>query len=443
MKSLFAKIFLWFWLAAIALTATSVIIAVVFTGAPLSQHWLSQHAELYSRAVVQQYLLEGQAGLDGYLAKPQPVGDIEVTVLGPDGQVLHGHTPRTKELELLRQAQASGETECRVRFAGQCAVVVPTSRGKFTVLTRLTHPRRALRNLPVGAFFVRGVLMVLCVGVLCWALARYIARPVKVLRAATQKLAAGDLTARAAPQLAPRRDELVDLAHDFDVMAARIESLLRSQRQMLGDISHELRSPLTRLGVALELAESGDTDALHRMRGDLIKLDQLIEQILTLNRLDSGGIEFEPIKLEAVLSEIVRDANYEGRAHNVTVDLQSEPATLDANPALLKSCIENIVRNALRYSPENSRVEVESRTQGGQLVVAVRDCGPGVPVEALPRLFEPFYRVAESRSEKSGGRGLGLSISLRAAAAHGGTVTARNREGGGLEVEVRLPLSPK
>jgi signal transduction histidine kinase len=142
-----------------------------------------------------------------------------------------------------------------------------------------------------------------------------------------------------------------------------------------------------------------------------------------------------------VLSEIVRDANYEGRAHNVTVDLKSEPVILDANPALLKSCIENIVRNALRYSPENSSVEVESRTQGGEVVVAVRDCGPGVPVEALQRLFEPFYRVAESRSEKSGGRGLGLSISQRAAAAHGGTVTARNREGGGLEIEVSLPMN--
>jgi two-component system sensor histidine kinase CpxA len=438
MKSLFAKIFFWFWLAAVVLTVASTILAVFFTGTPVMQHWVAQHAELYSRTLVQQYILEGQAGLDRYLSKAQPVRDIEVTVLDPDGNVLHGGATSPTERRLLDRARASGETECRVRFAWNCAVVVPTSRGNFVVLTRVMHPRRAMHNLPFGALLLRAGLMVVCVGLLCYALARYIARPVKVLRAATQKLAAGDLSARAAPQLAPRRDELVDLAHDFDVMAERIESLLRAQRQMLGDISHELRSPLTRLGVALELAENGDGEAMHRMRGDLKKLDELIEQILTLNRLDSGGLEFQPVKLETILSEVVRDANYEGRASNVAVDLKCDPITLNANPSLLRSCIENIVRNALRHSPENNTVEVEARAQGGEVRITVRDRGPGVPVEALPRLFEPFYRVADSRSEKSGGRGLGLSISQRAAAAHGGTISARNREGGGLEVEVRI-----
>lgn len=440
MKTLFAKIFLWFWISTVVLIAASLFTAVFFTGTPLLQHWITQHAELYSRTLVQQYVLEGQAGLDRYLAKPQPVRDIEVTMLAPDGKVLHGGLVRPLEQELLRAAQISGETECRVRVAWQCVTLVPTSQGKFTVIARVVHPRRAIRNLPAATMLLRAAFMLLCVGALCFALARYISHPVEVLRSATRQLAAGDLSARAAPKLAPRRDELVELAEDFDVMAARIESLLRAQRQMLGDISHELRSPLTRLGVALELAENGDREALQRMRGDLTKLDQLIEQILTINRLDSGGLEFQQVNLETVLSEIVRDANYEGRSRNVAVDLTGDPVTLDANPALLKSCVENIVRNALRYAPENSRVEVEARSLGSEATIHVRDRGPGVPVEALPRLFEPFYRVAESRSDKLGGRGLGLAISQRAALAHGGTIAARNREGGGLEVEVRLPL---
>ncbi len=141
-----------------------------------------------------------------------------------------------------------------------------------------------------------------------------------------------------------------------------------------------------------------------------------------------------------MLAEVARDANYEGRARNVTVELKATPVSLNANPALLKSCIENIVRNALRYAPPASQIELSARASATEAILAVRDRGPGVPAEALPRLFEPFYRVAESRSEKSGGRGLGLSIAQRAAAVHGGTISARNREGGGLEVEVHLPL---
>lgn len=443
MKTLFAKIFLWFWISTVILITASLVTAVFFTGTPLIHRWVSQHAELYSRTLVQQYILDGQAGLDRYLAKPQPVRDIEVTMFAPDGHLLHGGTMRPLEQELLRQAQVSGETECRVRAVWQCATIVPTSQGKFTVVARIQHPRRALHQLPKATMVLRAAFLLLCVGALCFALARYISHPVEVLRSATRQLAAGNLSARAAPKLAPRRDELVELAEDFDVMAARIEALLHAQRQMLGDISHELRSPLTRLGVALELAENGDQEALHRMRGDLTKLDQLIEQILTINRLDSGGLEFQATNLETVLSEIARDANYEGRSRNVAVDLKCDPVTLDANPALLRSCVENVVRNALRYAPENSRVDVEAQKLTDEVRIAIRDRGPGVPADALPRLFEPFYRVAESRSANSGGRGLGLAISQRAAAAHGGAMVARNREGGGLEVEVRLPLRRK
>ncbi len=442
MKSLFAKIFLWFWLTSIVLAVLSVFIAVFFTGTPVLRQWASNFGDLYSRNVVQTYLLGGDAGLEQFLTSTEQGQEIQTTLFGPDGQRIYG-TPLTPfQLELLDLARESGRTECRIRFAWQCAAVVDTPRGKFAVVGRVVRPRRMGHQLPLSALLTRGVLILLFAAGLCFALARYIARPVEVLQNAARRIAAGDLSARAAPSLAPRKDELVSLAEEFDVMAARIEALMQSQRQMLGDISHELRSPLTRLRVALELAEGGDPKAMQQMHADVQKLEQLIEQVLTLNRLDAGEkwVELEPTSLETILSEVVRDANYEGRARNVGVDLKAEPLKIRLNPALMKSCVENIVRNGLRYSPDNGRVEVEARALGGDVVIAVRDRGPGVPPEALPRLFEPFYRVAESRSEKSGGRGLGLSIAQRAAAVHGGTIVARNREGGGLEVEVRVPL---
>jgi two-component system sensor histidine kinase CpxA len=446
MKSLFAKIFLWFWLTTMALTAASFFIAIFLTGTPALRQWLSNYADLYSRNLVQAYQYEGQAGLARTLSSTPQLREVEATILGPNGEAIHGNALTPRQQQLLTIAQASGHTECRIGLAWNCAAIVDTTQGKFTVVSRIAHPRRVMRGLPLSVVVTRSLLMVLCAGLLCFALARYIVRPITVLQAATRQLAAGDLSVRVAPKLAPRKDELVSLAEEFDQMAARIESLMRSQQQMLGDISHELRSPLTRMRVALELAEDGDTDALKRMGTDLQKLGHLIEQILTLNRLDAGerSVELHSTNLETILTEIARDANYEGRARNVGVDLRTEPLTLDANPALLKSCIENIVRNALRYAPENSRVELEARRgQDQSVTIAVRDRGPGVPPEALPRLFEPFYRVAESRSEKSGGRGLGLSISQRAAAVHGGTLTARNRQGGGLEVEVHLPMRTK
>lgn len=446
MKSLFAKIFVWFFVTSIALTVASYFFAIFVTGTPLLRHWVANYADLYARSAVQAYELDGTHGLERYLANEQPLHDVKTTVIGPDGSIVRGDEPTFAQKQLLTEANSSGETECRLRLGWQCAMVVKTPRGNFSVLASVAHARRTMRGMPLSAVLLRALLMAGVAGLLCFALARYIARPVEVLQGAARRAAQGDLSVRVAPQLAPRKDELVSLAEEFDQMAERIETLLQSQRQMLGDISHELRSPLTRLGVALELAQDGDAEALQRMSAELRKLDGLIEQILMLNRLDAGEkwAELQPTNLETVLNEIVRDANYEGRVRNVSVDLHTSAVTLDGNPALLKSCIENVVRNALRYSPENSRVEViVELICDREVSITVRDRGPGVPAEALRRLFDPFYRVAESRSEGSGGRGLGLSISQRAAAMHGGTIVAKNREGGGLEIEIRVPLKKR
>jgi two-component system sensor histidine kinase CpxA len=238
---------------------------------------------------------------------------------------------------------------------------------------------------------------------------------------------------------------LADLARDFDRMADRIQSLLRKQLELLGDISHELRSPLTRLGVSLELVRRGETDAVERMQADLDRLDILIGQILTLTRLQTRGDRKTetPVNLRLIVEGVAEDARFEVKEDGKSVMISgADDCWLKGDPALLRSCIENVVRNAVHYTKPQTEVAVSLALVGGSsdsARILVADHGDGVPEEALGCIFEPFYRVTEAREHQTGGTGLGLSIAQRIAIVHGGSIRARNRDGGGLEMEIRLP----
>jgi two-component system sensor histidine kinase CpxA len=272
------------------------------------------------------------------------------------------------------------------------------------------------------------------------------------LSEATRSLSSGDLDARVGPAVGKRHDELSDLANDFDFMAERVGSLVMTQRQLLSDISHELRSPLARLNVALGLARqrAGENagEALDRIEREAERLNELIGQLLVLAQLeaDTGEHESTFVDMARLISEVVADADFEARSRGRSVSVvASEPMTLSANESLLRSAVENVVRNAARYTAEGTKVEVSlarrvSDEGAVAAVVSVRDHGPGVPPEALDDLFRPFYRVADARDRKTGGTGLGLAISERAVRWHAGSLTAENVEDGGLLVEIRLPL---
>ncbi len=311
-----------------------------------------------------------------------------------------------------------------------------------------------------GELTLRLLAVFLTAGILCYGLARYLTAPVLRLRDATHQLAGGDLSVRVGPAVGKRRDELADLGRDFDVMAERIESLLTTQRQLLSDVSHELRSPLARLNVALALARqrSGDEAAgpLDRIETEAERLNVLIGRVLALARLESGvtAPEFVHVDLSRLVDDIAVDADFEAKAKKAAVTLAfSEPCSVQGNEPLLRSAIENVVRNAIRYTDSGTDVEIglaladivadDSVGDGAAsscAVVSVRDHGPGLPEDQLVHLFEPFYRIADSRDRESGGTGLGLSITERAVRLHGGTVEARNAADGGLIVEIRLPL---
>jgi two-component system sensor histidine kinase CpxA len=230
-------------------------------------------------------------------------------------------------------------------------------------------------------------------------------------------------------------------------MAEKIQSLVNSQRRLLGDISHELRSPLARLNVSHELARQRSgaeaTSALERIQLEAENLNEMIGQLLALTRLESGAEDIRKTEfdLQTLVSEIVKDADFEAHGRNRTVKLESpERCPLVGNEQLLRRAVENVVRNAVQYTAEKTEVEVKlACVEQDTAVITVRDHGAGVPENALAEIFRPFYRVDEARDRQAGGVGLGLAIADRAVRLHSGNVAATNASGGGLLVKITLP----
>lgn len=291
------------------------------------------------------------------------------------------------------------------------------------------------------------VVTALLSGLLCYWLARYLLHPVYQLREATHGIAAGDFAQRVAPGLGSRRDEIADLAHDFDHMAERIEQLMASQMQLLGDISHELRSPLARLVVALELAQQkqdGKSSAeFERIALETERMNELIGQVLAITRMESGAgkIIREAIDVNVLLENLVANCNFEVSADDKRIVIvESDAAIIEGDPALITSALENVIRNAARYTEPGTTVDIDMRVAQNKLEIRVRDHGPGIPDPMLDRIFDPFVRVGDARDRGSGGYGLGLAIAQRSIALHGGEIDADNHPDGGLQIIIMLPI---
>jgi two-component system sensor histidine kinase CpxA len=245
---------------------------------------------------------------------------------------------------------------------------------------------------------------------------------------------------------------MAQLVRDFDSMAERLEESVNAQSRLLNDISHELRSPLARLNVASALAHqrSGPEahSALERIDLEADRLNDLIGGLLTIARLESGNDsrQMSPVFLGEMIEGIAADADFEAHGRNCGVKcVIKEDCQVVGVASLLYSAIENVVRNAARYTREETNAEISLERShamnGGEAVIRIVDSGPGVPEDALDKVFRPFYRIDDARGRQTGGAGLGLAITERAVRLHGGTVKASNRPQGGLQIEIRLPLA--
>lgn len=298
-------------------------------------------------------------------------------------------------------------------------------------------------------FSILGIV-VLISGLISYLLARFITKPIILLRQATQKLADGDLSIRITPDLKKSQDESYLLAHDFDKMAQKLERAISSHKHLIQDISHELRSPVARLQLALELAQkklniSDDQRDILRIKKEIAQINSIINTLLNLPayELDPQLALTDYVDIQEVLSSIIEDLNYAQPAKHIQLQSQlQQPVILNANQQLLCSAFENVLKNAQHYHDSEEDIEVVIRLFNHTLEIRCMDLGPGIPEDKLQEIFKPFYRLDSARDRSSGGHGLGLAISKRAIELHQGHISAHARQAQGLCITISLPCNP-
>ena len=447
MKSLFLKIFLSFWLA----QALFLVLAILVTVAMRPTHQISAVEALQPKFLsdaVDAYQTGGAPKLHDYLRGLRDSQHVHA-VLFRDGVNLVGHP-----LPPWFAEAAEGRGHMADTLLGRLnphtqllrASMTGPDGARYVLVTELPPGQTALFG-PNGVPGLGIAIAIITSGLVCYFLAQFLTSPITRLRKATQSLAAGDLSARAGGSSSGTGDEISQLVRDFDLMAAQIEKLVNAQSRLLKDISHELRSPLARLSVALELARqrSGPeaVSVLDRISLESERMNELIGNLTTIARLESGTgtLRRISVQLEELVDEVARDAAFEAQARNCNVECEVlDELPVSGDPALLHSAIDNVVRNATRYTGEGTSVKVRAEKTGNEAVIRVSDSGPGVPNSELEKIFRPFYRIDDARVRSTGGVGLGLAITEQAVRLHGGSVRASNLPEGGLLVEIRIPL---
>ncbi len=444
MHSLFLRIFLLFLLAMTLIVGSS--IATTYTIASRANEPFEYQRRPSVAIQAAEFLARGGvSALKSWLAgNKNALGDRELFIIGPDGRDILG---RRLPESVSRRLNAINRDPVPGNFRPSRAApqIIDADGSTYTVVTT---PRRhsifGALSLPTISLTILGIALVVS-ALTSWWLAEHLTAPIRRIQAGARALASENLDVRVSAGLEGRKDELAVLARDFDAMADQLRANRSATTQLLRDISHELRSPLARMRVALGLARQPPADfsrQLDRLEKEIERLDSMISQVLKLARLHGTDalLERERFELDDVIEEVVRDANFEGAVKNCKVNLSGATnSTVLGSRELLRSAIENVLRNAVRYSPSDSPVEMQVAKRSSGLELLIRDHGPGVPAAALERIFEPFYRVAEARDRDSGGEGIGLAITSQVMKAHGGTARAVNADNGGLEVRLSLP----
>jgi signal transduction histidine kinase len=456
MHSLYWRIFLAFWIALALILIGTLTVAVNATAHRTDKPWV-QRGQLFAQAD-RAFESGGADALKSWIGSLSGEPFSRTFVIGPNGKdVLNRPLPQF--LNTIPGAAARG-TDGRpgaiAPIGGMLVLVDPQGRTWHVVVGPVRESPRLFGELELpGVPLTLLVIALVVSGAVCFFLARYLAAPVDKLRHATRRMAAGDLNVRVLPALKGRQDDLGLLASDLDAMAEQLQHLLETKEQLLRDVSHELRSPLARLQIALSLARREESAAerhLARIACEADRLEQLIARTLKLARLERGvhTLEHARVDISALLRNIAADVAIEADARGCLVNVQAEPElAVSGDPELLRSAFENVIRNAVSYSPANTLVAVGARRTAAAgsstptVEITVRDHGPGVPDRDLQLIFEPFYRVEAAREHRSGGgEGLGLAIAARAVTLHGGAIRARNQPGGGLAITITLPAEP-
>jgi two-component system, OmpR family, sensor histidine kinase CpxA len=469
MHRLHVKIFLWFWLAVVVVTATlGTLTELTHSRAEDDRRWEEKYrprVDLWARQETQILRREGPKGLERYVGSFQSDPGVLNYIFDAEGREVLGRVPPPQVTGVVT-AMAESTTGVQEVDAAERIIaerIIDARGNSHVVVVDFPSPSllsRSLFEFLSTDFYTTGIdstslgraiAVVAVAGVFCFLLAQHIARPIDRLRSAARRIADEQLQTRVDGSVLDRKDELADLGRDFDRMAERIEGLVTAQRHLLGDVSHALRSPLARLNVALGLARqrSGEPTSIHldRIELEADRLNSLIGQLLKMARVDSGVDVEAPTEFDlgGVIEEVGADAGYEARHRGCTVRFTPNGACLVLGAReMLRGAVENVVRNAVRHTADRSAVEIsmDRHEAAGQrhAVIRVRDHGPGVPEAALDGLFVPFHRATNGASSHKDGTGLGLAITKRTFEVHHGHVSAANAADGGLVVTLQLPL---
>lgn len=448
-SSLYWRLLLWF-------CAANLLVLVL--GGFLTRRFVEYTAEVeidwaaLAQSAEQAYDRGGQSALADW-GRQQRHENIEATLF-QDGQPLQPIRLPPSIRESLPDMLAANRSlvlrPWRRQFVYVAVEPVLGADGKQRQLVAISRSRTRLppQTRERILLAVQCALSLLFIGLVGWWVARSVARPVQALRDATRRMAAGELSARVDHPGGAARDELVQLAGDFDAMAERIEALVMHDRRVLQDLSHELRSPLARLQLILDLAHRSADPAMaeryfRQAEQEIARLDRMTGDMLALSRMEGGlpGMERERLDLAELAHDGLQQASLEAHARHIRLQWHAPdmPLDVDGSPVLLERALGNLISNAIKYSPEGGSVEMSVRAIGRQAECLVRDHGPGVPEAELASLFRPFFRG--SNAIRAEGHGLGLAIAQRVAKAHGGEILACNGEDGGLEVRLRLPVA--
>jgi two-component system sensor histidine kinase CpxA len=451
MYRLFLKIFFWYWLTAWGM------IAIVLLGTRLTgmrqvsaPNMYATVAPILAEEAVKAYESGGPEAFARFTQNNDNERERQLFLLdGSNKDVLS----RPLSDDGLRVARAAKDGQLVVFRAHIAAYRFVSSSGHpYILMLYLKSNLRQITDVLLGDGLPFSISLILLVTLLCLGLAYHIASPIHIIQSTARRVAQGDLKARVPSSVSRRFDELAALAKDFDSMVNRLDSLIQTQKKLLNSVSHELRSPLARINISLALLRkrfSADSDDLfQRLDRDVVRIDLLMGQLLTLSRLEArfSSSERQDVDFAQLVEEVAADANFEALALGKSVSLQTSDSIIlrNADPDALRSACENIIRNAVRFTRPGSDVqiglEVDRSAPDPLALLSVRDHGPGVPEDSLEAIFQPFYRI-NLDAEATGGNGLGLAIASEAIRMHRGTIRAENLQPTGLEIIIQLPAA--
>jgi two-component system sensor histidine kinase CpxA len=430
MRSVYFKILLWCFATLILSLVAFFMVSIVVSGSAARGFFTDVNA-FHTAEAVRSYESGASPGLAAYLERLHHFVKEHDYLTDARGKDLVTGEDRSALLKLARPV-----TERLQQSDGRLVMITSSVDNRYRLISLLDPP------IGIQSFLPYYALILIAVALVCWILALNIATPLRDLARAVDRFGRGELNVRLKSR---RRDEIGELSRSFDRMAERIGTLMTAERRLLQDVSHELRSPLARLSFAAELTRSAPDRgaAVERLKKEIDRLTDLVGALVEVTRAegDPSATHLEPLQLGELLRSVVEDCRVDADARGCGIGVNGESdLALSGDRELLRRAVENVLRNAIRYTPRGSIVDVRMESAGQTVRISVRDSGPGVPEELLPKIFQPFFRVDDSRNSSTGGVGLGLAIAYRAISVHHGRLWAQNVHPGS-NVCIELPLA--